>query len=91
MITPNTYATKLPFRVRLRDSHPGLSSVLAAAVVNRDFREMLLSDPRKALQQGYLGKTFALSQEETSLIVSIQAVSLTDLARQIILTQGNGD
>lgn len=49
---------------------------------------MLLRDPESALQRGYLGRDFALSREETLLIVSINAKSLTDLAKQVVQTLG---
>ncbi len=86
MITPTTYKSASPFHINSRESHPGLSSVFAAAVVNQGFREKLLSDPATALRQGYLGKSFILSQEETSLIVSTNAKSLTDLAKHVVST-----
>ena len=57
--------------------------MFAAAVVNRQFCEMLLNDPEEALRKGYLGETFTLTQDECDLIVSIQARSLADLARQV--------
>jgi hypothetical protein len=84
MIAPMTYQTTLS---RKTSSRPGISSgisrVFAAAVVNRQFCDMLLQDPSIALQKGYLGETFPLSKEEKDLIVSIQANSLSDLAKQI--------
>ncbi len=61
----------------------GLSRVFAAAVVNQQFRDMLLQDPSIALQRGYLGEPFSLSEEEEDLITSIRAHSLSDLAKQI--------
>lgn len=64
-------------------SSSGLSRVFAAAVVNRQFCDMLLQDPQTALQKGYLGETFALSREEHDLIISIRAASLSDLAREV--------
>lgn len=65
-----------------------MSSVFAAAVVNQSFRDILLSDPETAIQRGYLGRDFALSQEETYLLVSINASSLTDLAKRVVQTMG---
>jgi hypothetical protein len=91
MTTPQTFEAKLSFKLDYQEPHMGLSSVLAAAVVNRGFRETLLRDPKMALKQGYLGKGFALSQAETSLLTSIQAVSLTDLAQQVVFSKGEGD
>ncbi|MGA7192180.1 MAG: hypothetical protein WBW94_01025 [Anaerolineales bacterium] len=67
------------------ETHSGLNSVFAAAVVNQSFREALLRNPEAALDQGYLGRGFSLTQKETSLILSINASSLADLARQVIL------
>ena len=60
-----------------------LNRVFAAAVVNRQFCDMLLKNPREALQKGYLGETFILTPEEVSLIASIHADTLSDLARQV--------
>ena len=88
MITSTTFATKLPLSVNTQAPHSGLSGVFAAAVVNQNFCEMLLNNPEEALKQGYLGKTFTLSQEDASLIISLNAKSLTDLAKQVVQTLG---
>ena len=86
MITSTMFNEDLHYKSDLSpEGHTGLNSVLAAAVVNRNFRETLLRNPEAALGQGYLGKEFSLSQNETSLILSLNATSLADLARQIIL------
>ena len=69
----------------------GLNRVIAAAVVNRQFCDMLLKDPRAALQKGYLGETFTITAEERALIVSIRAESLSDLAKQLYGTNNNTD
>jgi hypothetical protein len=85
MITSTMFKEDLHYKSSLpQDSRIGLNSVLAAAVVNRNFRETLLRNPEAALGQGYLGKGFSLSPKETSLILSLNASSLADLARQII-------
>jgi len=86
MISSTTFTTKIPLNTNPHDAHPGLSSVFAAAVVNQNFREMLLNEPEKALKQGYLGKSFSLSQEDASLLVSLNAKNLTDLAKQVVRT-----
>jgi hypothetical protein len=68
----------------------GLSRLFAAAVVNRQFREALLRDPRMALRDGYPGQVDPLSQEEKDLIVSVRAGSLPELAQQVNrLTRNN--
>lgn len=70
-------------KVAPRSNSKELSRVFAAAVVNRQFRDLLLQNPREALNKGYLGETFSLTPEESDLIVSIRADSLTDLAKQV--------
>jgi hypothetical protein len=70
------------------DTHSGLSGLFAAAVVSKSFCSLLLSNPQEALAQGYLGKPFGLSAEDASLIVSLSARSLPDLAQQVVQTLG---
>ena len=88
MITSRTFTTKVPLKLDPEQQHTGLSGLFAAAVVSQAFREMLLSDPDKALKEGYLGRGFGLSQADTSLIVSLNAKSLADLAKQVVHTLG---
>lgn len=57
-----------------------LTKLLSAAVVNRRFRELLLSQPAKALAVGYLGEEFQLDQDDRELILTCQARTLPDLA-----------
>ena len=85
MATPQTYQKSvLPLRVVESPRNlAGLSKLFEAAVVNRQFCQLLLSQPETALQQGYLGNSFDLTLEEQALIVSIQANSLPDLAQQV--------
>jgi hypothetical protein len=84
MIAPITYQST--FKVNQGQKHDksaGLSRIFAAAVVSRQFCELLLRDPHEALKKGYLGETFSLSKEERDLLVSIRAQSLSDLAQQV--------
>ena len=89
MITSRTFTTKVPLKMDPKDQHSGLSGLFAAAVVSRGFCDMLLKDPETALKQGYLGKGFDLSQADASLIVSLNAKSLSDLAKQVVQTLGH--
>ncbi|MBN1305650.1 MAG: hypothetical protein JXA13_14520 [Anaerolineales bacterium] len=78
----------LPLAVQLAEQSKcmnGISQVLAAAVVNPQFRNALLNNPETALQSGYLGKAFSLTSSEKNRIVSINARSLTDLANQLAI------
>lgn len=90
MIASTTFTvnTKLPLKMKPVDGHAELSGVFAAAVVSQSFREMLLSNPEQALKQGYAGKSFAVSAEAASLIVSLNAKTLPELAKQVIQTLG---
>lgn len=85
MATPQTYQRSvLPLRIAEAPRNvAGLSKLFEAAVVNRQFCQLLLSQPEAALRQGYLGNSFDLTLEEQALIMSIQANSLPDLARQV--------
>jgi hypothetical protein len=90
MATPQTYQRSvLPLRVAEAPRNlAGLSQLFEAAVINRKFCQLLLSQPEAALRQGYLGNTFDLTMEEQALIISIQARSLPDLARQVTTALG---
>lgn len=90
MATPQTYQRSvLPLRVAETPRNlVGLSRLFEAAVVNRQFCQLLLSQPETALRQGYLGNKFDLTLEEQTLIISIQANSLPDLARQVTTALG---
>jgi hypothetical protein len=88
MLAPLTYQPQFQMKVAPISASNGLSRVFAAAVVNHQFRQVLLDDPHTALQAGYLDETFKLSDEERDLIVSIRAASLSDLARQVNMALG---
>ena len=60
-----------------------LSRLLAAAIVNDQFKMLLLDDPESALENGYLGESFQLTEEERALLVSIRSGTLTELAKQL--------
>jgi len=60
-----------------------LSRLINAAIVNREFCELLLTNPARALANGYYGEWFHLTSEEQNLILSIHAASLADFAMQL--------
>jgi hypothetical protein len=90
MATPQTYQKSvLPLRVAESPRNlTGLSKLFEAAVINRQFCQLLLNQPETAIRQGYLGNSFDLSLEEQALIVSIRATSLPDLAQQVTTVLG---
>lgn len=61
-----------------------LSDLIVAAMIDDEFRELLFTDPAKALQIEPNKEPVNLSPEDTTLILSIQASSLVDLSRQIL-------
>jgi hypothetical protein len=64
--------------------HPEVTRLLAAAVVDRPFRQRLLRNPLHALETGYQGENFSFSNEERVLIASIRADTLAELATELI-------
>jgi hypothetical protein len=71
--------------VSTQTSYPSRESlrVLSAAVVSSRFRQMLLSDPRRAIKSGYAGETFHMDESEIAWMASIRAESLAEFARQM--------
>ena len=60
-----------------------LSRLIAAAVVNKTFCHLLLTNPAKALQQGFSTEKFELTAAERALVMAIDATDIVDFARQI--------
>ncbi len=60
-----------------------INRVLAAAVVSKKFCALLLSDPARAVAQGYAGEQFALSDAEHDLLLSARGCSLQEIARRV--------
>jgi hypothetical protein len=54
-----------------------------AAIISKDFCQLLLTHPAEALATGYNGDLFQLTSEERNLILSIRASSLADFAQQL--------
>lgn len=63
--------------------HKSLNQLLCAALVNNQFRELLLSEPAEAIDAGCLGNHFHLSPDEFNFMVNIHASSLENLANQV--------
>jgi hypothetical protein len=80
MSSQNLFSTKLSAGPNFEKES---SRLLTAAVVNRRFRQMLLTDPGRALASGYGGEAFHMRTDERDSISRIQASSLEDFARQL--------
>lgn len=61
----------------------GLHRLLAAAIVNSQFRDTLLSEPELALAGGYMGQVFSLTDREKTVISNVRAKNLTDFAQKV--------
>jgi hypothetical protein len=70
------------------EDHLEIARLLAAAVVNPVFCRLLLEDPKLAIDNGYQGETFILSDAARFLLLYIHADTLADLARQITRALG---
>ena len=60
-----------------------LSRVLAAAVINKKFRNLLLTRPEEALRKGFQGEKFQLSGRDRRRVLAIRAQNLADFALQL--------
>ena len=60
-----------------------ISRLMSAAVISRDFCDLLLADPAVALAAGYGGEPFHLGEEEKMRVLSIHASTLADFALQL--------
>lgn len=60
-----------------------ISRLITAAVINQSFRQLLLTNPEKAISTGFNGETFRLERDEKDLVLSIQATSLADFAVKV--------
>lgn len=59
------------------------SRILTAAVVNGNFRKLLLSNPGLAMKKGFSGESFQFVAEESSRIAAIKVTTLAEFARQM--------
>ena len=59
------------------------SRIISAAVINHQFRQMLLNDPIKAISNGYSGEQFDIDNDEKNRLATIKASSLADFAMQL--------
>lgn len=67
----------------MRESHPEFSRILSAAVINTQFRNQLLRDPKQAVSRGFNGEVFQLSSKEKKDLSSLKGLSLADFASQL--------
>jgi hypothetical protein len=61
-----------------------INRLIAAAVIDRDFCALLLTNPLRAIGEGYYGENFQLSPETQAQIGTIKANSLPEFAQKLI-------
>lgn len=79
MIKPNPLFTSIKASPR----KPEFSRLLSAAVVNDQFRSMLLFDPASAVLGGYEDERFAFDRRDIEKLSAIRASSLREFAAQL--------
>ncbi len=79
-MTPSLFESK---KSDYREVSQEYGRILTAAVISAQFRQLLLSNPAKALAAGFAGEAFHLSSEDRSRLVAIRATSLADFASQL--------
>lgn len=60
-----------------------MNRLLAAALISSQFCNLLLKDPARALQQGFAGEHFTLSNDEQNFILSLRAGSLQEFVAHV--------
>jgi len=60
-----------------------INRLLAAAVVSSQFCNLLLTDPARAIEEGFAGERFNLSDEEQDFILALHVPSLKEFAAQL--------
>jgi hypothetical protein len=83
MLTLDVYSAPSRTFPKVPAARSALHRLFAAAVVSDQFRKTLLRAPEEALANGYLGQTFALSDQEKKIIKAIRAENLTDFAQKV--------
>jgi len=79
MIKPNFLFSP----IKASAKKPEFSRLLSAAVVNDQFRSMLLCDPASAVVGGYEDELFSFDRSEIEKLSAIRASSLREFAAQL--------
>ena len=79
-MAPTMYETSRRGRF---ESSQEYSRILTAAVISAQFRQLLLSNPGKAIAAGFGGEAFDLDNEDRNRLASIRATSLAEFASQL--------
>jgi hypothetical protein len=72
---------RLAIRAEVHNNTSEMSRLINAALVDKQFCRLLLTNPSAALDQGCYGETFDLPQKERQFILSTRATSLFEFAK----------
>ncbi len=77
--------TNNPISIKSRSTinHPEINRILSAAVINCQFRQLLLQNPLHAVNGGYRGERFSLDAAEQKAIAAIRATTLAEFAAHL--------
>lgn len=64
--------------------HVECGRLIHAAVINKRFQKMLLTNPVKTIEEGYCGEKFAFTHDEKQRIRMIQADTLAEFSSQLL-------
>lgn len=89
-MTPTTYSlTSAPvFHPVFYDPEAAVKAefgrLIHAAIINPNFRKMLLSNPKLSIETGYCGESFHFPAEMKNKITHIQAGTLEEFSTQLL-------
>ena len=60
-----------------------LDRLVCAGIVDQHFRALLVRDPLRAVEEGFYGEVFHLTEEERTLLASIHVSDFDEFVREI--------
>ncbi len=60
-----------------------LDRLVCAGVVDEQFRALLVRDPLRAVEEGFYGEVFHLTEEERTLLANIHVSDFDEFVREI--------
>ncbi len=60
-----------------------LDRLVCAGIVDQQFRALLVRDPLRAVEEGFYGEVFHLTEEERTLLASIHVSDFDEFVREI--------
>ena len=60
-----------------------LDRLVCAGIVDQQFRALLVRDPLRAVEEGFYGEVFHLTEEERTLLANIHASDFDEFVREV--------